>query len=128
MFLAIWFCGSGLKQFGKFRNRCMTLKTQWPGSFAWWWRWCPFYLFQTGYSYLFWANLVQKIKIASLSWKLVLRLIRIWRIQCSFFMFSTRSILFFWKFVLKIKITCWSWNLEPRLIRICRIWWWFSLF
>ena len=45
--------------------------------------------------YHFWVNLVQKIKIINLSWNLVLRLIRIWRIQwwCSFFLFSTRNTL-----------------------------------
>ena len=38
---------------------------------------------------LFWANVFQKIKIVSLSWKLVVRPIRIWRIQWwrSFFSF-----------------------------------------
>ena len=62
------------------------------------------------------VNLVQKTKIVSLSWKLVLRLIRIWRIQlwCSFF-FYLRNLL--------QKSICWSWNLESRLIWICRIRW-----
>ena len=43
----------------------------------------------------FWANVVQKIKIASLSWNLVPRLIRICRIQwwCSLFLFLTINIL-----------------------------------
>ena len=77
------------------------------------------------HKYPSWANLVQKITIVSLSWKFVLRLIRIWKIQWwyLFFVFSTGSILLFWKFVSKIKIVWWSWNLESRLIRICRIRW-----
>ena len=43
--------------------------------------------------YLFCANLVRKIKIVSLSWNLVARLIRIRRIQwwCSLFPLSTRN-------------------------------------
>ena len=44
----------------------------------------------------FWANMVQKIKIVSLSWNLVPRLIRIWRIQwrCSLFLLYTANTLF----------------------------------
>ena len=55
--------------------------------------------------YLCWVNLVQKIKIFSLSPNLILRLIRIWRIHywCSFFLFLTGSILFGVKFGPKIK-------------------------
>ena len=83
-------------------------------------------LFSTGNT-LFWVNLVRKLKIVSLRWKVILRLIRIWRIQwwCSVFLFLTRSILF-----LEIcsKIVCWSWNLEPRFIRICAIQCLFSYF
>ena len=46
-----------------------------------------FFVFQ--WKYPFWANLVQKIKIVTLSWKLASSLIRICRIQwwCSFFSF-----------------------------------------
>ena len=46
-----------------------------------------FTFFVFDWKYPFWANLVQKIKIISLSWNLVPRLIRICRIQwwCSFF-------------------------------------------
>ena len=46
--------------------------------------------------YPFWANLVQKIKIVTLSWNLVPTLIRTWRIQwwCSFFLFLRENILF----------------------------------
>ena len=64
-----------------------------------------------------------KIQIASLSWKLVLRLMLIWSIQwrCSVFLFSTGNFLFFWNI-------CWSRNLEPRSIGICIMWWWFSFF
>ena len=34
MFLAIWFCSSGLKQFGKFQNHTACLQRQWLGSFV----------------------------------------------------------------------------------------------
>ena len=34
MFLAIWFCSSGLKQFGKFQNHTVCLQRQRLGSFA----------------------------------------------------------------------------------------------
>ena len=77
------------------------------------------------WEYRFGGNLVQKIKIASLCWELVLRFIRIWRIQwrCSFSVFG-------WKYLLKIffskiKITCWTCNLKPRLTWVCWIRWWF---
>ena len=51
-------------------------------------------LFSTGNS-LFWVNLVQKIKIVSLSWNLVPKLIEICRIQrwWSHFLFLTINIL-----------------------------------
>ena len=43
------------------------------------------------WKYLFWVNLVQKLKIISLSWNFVPRLIQICRIPwwCSLFLFST---------------------------------------
>ena len=65
--------------------------------------------------YLFWVNLVQKLKIISLSWNFVPRLIQIYRIPwwCSRFLFSTGE----------TKIVNLSWNLVPRLIWICRIMW-----
>ena len=46
--------------------------------------------------YPFWANLVQKVKIISLSWNLVARLIRTCRIQrcCSLFWFLSGNTLF----------------------------------
>ena len=45
------------------------------------------------WKYPFWVNLIQKPKIVSLSWNLVLRLIQICKIpwRCSFFLFSTRN-------------------------------------
>ena len=45
------------------------------------------------WKYPFWVNWVQKLKIISLSWILVLRLIQIWRIPwyCSLFLFSARN-------------------------------------
>ena len=48
------------------------------------------------WKYPFWSNLIQKIKIASLSWNLVPRLIQVCRIQWwwSLFQFSTGNILF----------------------------------
>ena len=43
------------------------------------------------WKYLFWVNLIQKLKIISLSWNFVPRLIQICRIPwwCSLFLFST---------------------------------------
>ena len=71
-----------------------------------------FYVFYRKYP--FWANLVQKIKIVSLSWNLVFRLIRIWKFQY-FFLFSRGSTFFGGEFGKKNQ-HCWSWILEPRLI------------
>ena len=79
--------------------------------------------------YRFWANLVQNIKIASLSWNFVLRLIWIWTIQwwCLHFPFLTRVIFFFLgggvMLVKKIKISSLNWTLAHRSIRIGRIPW-----
>ena len=77
--------------------------------------------------YPFWANLVQKVKIISLSWNLVPRLIRICRIQwwCSLFLFLTGNTLFGQIFG---QIVSLRWNLVASLIRICRIQWCCSLF
>ena len=82
------------------------------------------------WKYPFWANLVQKIKIVSLSWNLVPKLIRIWRILMVVFTFSVfRQKYPFWpNLVQKIKIASLSWNLALRLIPVCRIWWWRSFF
>ena len=35
VFSYIWFCSSGLKQFGKFQNHTVWLLKQWLGSFTW---------------------------------------------------------------------------------------------
>ena len=61
--------------------------------------------------YLFWVNLVQKLKIISLCWNFVPRLIQICRILwwCPLFMFSTENT-FLGKFSLKMKIVSLSWN------------------
>ena len=74
---------------------------------------------------LFWANLVQKIKIVTLSWNLVPTLIRIYRIQwwCLFFFVFDRKYLFGVNLVQKIKILVLSWNLVPTLIWTRRIQW-----
>ena len=57
-----------------------------------------FFFFETGYTLFgqIWSK-----KSISLCRNLVLRLIRIWRIQwwCSFFLFMTRSLIFFWKLI-----------------------------
>ena len=75
----------------------------------------------------FWANLVQKIKIASLSWGLVPRVFGIqW--WCSLFSVLDWKYPFWANLVQKIKTFNLSWNLLPRLIRVCRIQWWCSLF
>ena len=83
--------------------------------------------------YPFWVNLVQKVKINSLSWNMVPTLIRIRRIQwrCSLYAEFNHAVHFFfdWKYpfwanlVQKIKIISLSLNLVPTLIRICRIQW-----
>ena len=67
---------------------------------------------------LFWKHLVQKIKVVSLRWNLVPRLIRLCRNQwwC--------SDLFLVNFVQQIKIVSLNSNLVLRLIRICKIQWW----
>ena len=81
---------------------------------------CDFSIFE--WKHPFWANLVKKkVKTASVSWNLVLRLIRICRIQwcCSLFPFLTWNTLFG---------QSWSKKSVPRLIWICRIQWWYSLF
>ena len=63
--------------------------------------------------YPFWTHLFQKLKIVSLRWNLVLRLIWIWKIEWSylFFFVFDRKYPFFEKFLQKIKTICWSWNL-----------------
>ena len=65
----------------------------------------------------FWANLVQKIKIVSLSWNLVPRLIWICRIKwwCSLFPFSTGNTFFCANVVPKFKfvsLSCNQWYLQ----------------
>ena len=79
--------------------------------------------------YFFVCKISPKIKILSLSWNLVFRLIRICRIQCSC------SLFYFWveipilgKFGLKFKLVCLKSNLATILNRICTIQWWCSLF
>ena len=80
-----------------------------------------FFVFECQYP--FWVNLVQKIKIISLSWNLVSRLIQICRIQWWYLLFLLLmgNTLFWANLVQKIKIISWSWNLVPRLIQICWI-------
>ena len=79
------------------------------------------------WKYPFWANLLQKFEIISLSWNLVPKLIEIYRIQwlCSFYL----EISFLGKFSpKKTKIFSFYWNLVLRLIQICRMQWWCSRF
>ena len=69
-----------------------------------------------------WANLVRNIKIVSLNWSSVSRVVRISKIQwwCSRFLFNTLS----WEnLVQKTKIVSSILNLVPILIRICTIQW-----
>ena len=64
------------------------------------------------WKYLFWVNLIQKLRIISLSWNFVPRLIKICRILwwCSLFLFST-GYSFLDKFgPKKIKIVSLIWN------------------
>ena len=65
-----------------------------------------------------------------LSWNLVTRLIRIFRIHWWYllFPFSTRNTFFRINFFQKIKIISLSWNLVPSLIPIFRIQGWCSFF
>ena len=65
-----------------------------------------------------------------LRWNLVLRLIRLCRIQwcCSLFCVFNRKYPFRTTLVENIKIFTLRWNLVPRVIRIGRIQWWYSLF
>ena len=70
----------------------------------------------------FWVNLVQKLKIISLSWNFVPRLIQICRIPwwCSLFPFSTVDT--FWgKFDLKNQNCQFELKFRTRLIWVCRI-------
>ena len=76
------------------------------------------------------TNFIQKIKIVSLGWNLVTRLIRVCRIPwlCSLFAFQPK-IPFLGKLGPKLKIFTLSWDLIPYLvIQICRIYSWCSLF
>ena len=81
------------------------------------------------WKYDFWINFDQKIKIFSLSWNLVRRVNRIWKLQWwfSLFPFSAYS-LFGQIWSKRIKIVSLGLHLVPRLKRICRIQWWCSLF
>ena len=87
-----------------------------------------FLVFGRKYSVL--DNLVQKIKMFTLSWHLVRTLIRTCRIQwwCSVFLLLIGNTLFGANLVEKVKIVSWSWNLVARLIWICWIQWCCSLF
>ena len=80
--------------------------------------------------YPFGVNLVQKIKIVSLSWNLVSILIWICKIQqrCVTFSIFDRKYHFWGKFGPKNQIVSLSWNLISTLIWICKIQWWCSLF
>ena len=69
----------------------------------------------------FWANLVEKIKVISLSWSLVPRLIEICRSlgRCLFFLLLTGSILF-WKICSKksktfLEVEIWTWSWSSKL-------------
>ena len=95
---------------GKFRPKCQTCPfkvtlDRWSNSnmqnsvtlFT-------FFIFD--WKYPFCANLVQNVKIVSLSWNLVPRLVRIWKIQswCSLFLFLIGNTLLGENFVQKVKI------------------------
>ena len=71
---------------------------------------------------LLWVNLVQKLKVISLSWSFVPRLIQICRIPwwCSLFMLSTGNT-FLAKFGPKNKNCQFELKFRTRLIWICRI-------
>ena len=71
-------------EFGTYSNSNMQSSMVMPTFFVFDWK------------YLFWANLVQKVKLISLSWNLVSRLIRICWSQwwCSLFLFLVGNMLF----------------------------------
>ena len=66
----------------------------------------------------FWVNLVQKLKVISLSWNFVPRLIQIW--WCSLFLFSTGNT-FLCKFYPKNQNCHFELKFRNGLIWICRI-------
>ena len=74
------------------------------------------------WKYLSWVNFVQKLKIISLSWNFVPRLIQICRIPwwCSLFLFSTGNI-FLGKFGPKNQNCQFELEFRTRLIWICTI-------
>ena len=71
--------------------------------------------------YHFWANLVKKIEIVSLSWHLLPRLIRIYWIQWWCWLIFDQKYSFWANLVQKIKIVTLRWNLVSRYIQKCRI-------
>ena len=80
----------------------------------------------------FWPNLVQKLKLVSLSWNFALNYFEYAEL-CRKYVVFTFSVLErknpFWpNLVKKIKIFSLTWNLVPRLIWICGIQWWQSFF
>ena len=82
------------------------------------------------WKHTFWATSAQKIKIVSLSWNWVPRLIPMCKIQWwgLLLLFLVGSTLFGKNLVQKMKIVNLSRNLPCRLIQICRIQWWCFLF
>ena len=89
-----------------------------------------FSFFTFEWKYPFWAKLVQKIKILTLCWNLVLTLIRACRIQwwCPFFLFLIGNTLFGQISSKKSELSVEAEILVPGLIRICRIQWYCSRF
>ena len=91
-------------EFGTYSNSNMQSSMVMPTFFVFDWK------------YLFWANLVQKVKLISLSWNLVPRLIRIWWIQwwCSLFLFLIENMLFgqIWSRKLKSSVQGETWYLN----------------
>ena len=71
----------------------------------------------------------KKIKIVSLSWNLIPKLIRIDRFQWWFFCSVFEQMFPYWvNFLQNIKIVSLSWNSVQNLIQICTIRWWCSFF
>ena len=81
---------------------------------------CDFPIFDRKYP--FWANLLKKFEVTSLSWNLVSILIWICRIQwwCSRFSVFNRKYHFWANLVPKLEIYFLKWNLVPRLIWMCK--------
>ena len=139
----IWICKShGYVHFSRFRQEIPFLGQHWPQnsrlydySEIWFLDLCDYAEFNDDVhfsvldqKYPFWAKLVQKIKIVSLSQNLVSRLIWICKVQwwCSPFFVFYWEYPFWANLVKKLKFVCLKRNLVPTITVI--IFWDFLMF